>query len=255
MRCYIAFLKKEYIEYSRNYKLFIMMLVFLLLGMMAPILTKMLPDILASSETEGITIILDSQDITALVSFQQFYNNITMGLIALVLIFNTTLTEELRTGKLINILTKGMKRSTIIAAKFTSSLTIWTGAYTIAFFTTHVYNQYLFPNTTPKYTFSAGVFIWVFGVMLITFILLGSVILKGTSGGLFFTGLMSIIFMVLGFFPKFEKYNPSFLITENVNLLNETTTLRDFYLPLSITLLLIFISLIGTLLIFNKRAL
>ena len=45
MKSFIAFSKKEFIEYLRTYKLFISIMIFLILGFLNPISAKYLPEI------------------------------------------------------------------------------------------------------------------------------------------------------------------------------------------------------------------
>ena len=54
MKNYMAFLRKELLEYSRTYKLFIMLIVFSILGITSPLMAKMLPDMLNNLLTQGL---------------------------------------------------------------------------------------------------------------------------------------------------------------------------------------------------------
>ena len=47
MKSFIAFSKKEFIEYLRTYKLFISIMIFLILGFLNPISAKYLPEIVS----------------------------------------------------------------------------------------------------------------------------------------------------------------------------------------------------------------
>ena len=55
--------------------------------------------------------------VDALTSWTQFYKNIPLALIIFLLIFSGILTVEYQKGTLINMITKGMNRWKILAAK------------------------------------------------------------------------------------------------------------------------------------------
>ena len=54
MKSFIAFSKKEFIEYLRTYKLFISIMIFLILGFLNPISAKYLPEIVSLVMPEGV---------------------------------------------------------------------------------------------------------------------------------------------------------------------------------------------------------
>jgi len=56
MRAYLAFTKKELIEYTRNFKMFLAITLFALLGIMNPLTAKFMPELLGNFMPEGISI-------------------------------------------------------------------------------------------------------------------------------------------------------------------------------------------------------
>src|SRR5690554_2518719 len=125
MRHYIAFLKKEMLESIRTYKLFIMVIVFSLFGVMNPLAAKLTPYLIETLIPEGNMINIPEP--TALDSWAQFFKNINqMGLIVTLLIFSGILVNELSKGTLINMLTKGLSRKAVILSKYSSMVIIWT---------------------------------------------------------------------------------------------------------------------------------
>ena len=56
MNAYLAFLKKEFYDYLRSYKLFVLMMVFLALGFLNPISARYLLEVAASLLPDGIQI-------------------------------------------------------------------------------------------------------------------------------------------------------------------------------------------------------
>ena len=117
MRAYLAFTKKELFELTKTYKLLLIVTVFLIFGFMNPVVAKFTPDLMESLMEEGIKISLPEP--TIFDSWTQFFKNTTqMGLIILVIIFSGLISNELSKGTLINMLTKGLSRKTVVSWRF-----------------------------------------------------------------------------------------------------------------------------------------
>ena len=100
-------------------------------------------------------------------SWVQFYSNIgLMGFIALVAVFSSMISSEMSRGTLTILLSKGLSRPTIILAKFTSAVIIWTGNFWLSFLVAWGYTVYLFDDNVP-HLLPAMLFLWVFGLFLI----------------------------------------------------------------------------------------
>lgn len=67
--------RKELLEGIRNYKMIILITIFLILGIMNPLFAKLTPELLSSLADESISISVP--DPTALDSWTQFFKNIT----------------------------------------------------------------------------------------------------------------------------------------------------------------------------------
>ena len=144
MRAYLAFTKKELTEYMRNFKLFLAIALFALLGIMNPLTAKFLPDLLGNFMPEGITILIAEP--TNLDSWIQFFKNGTqIGLFIIVILLSGMMAKEYEKGTLINMVTKGLPRRTILFSKFTGALLLWTVSYWVCFFITLGYTLYYFP--------------------------------------------------------------------------------------------------------------
>ena len=118
MKSFIAFSRKEFIEYLRTYKLFIVIMIFLLLGFLNPITAKYLPEIVSLVMPEGV---MNIPTPTVFDSWAQFFKNVPqMGLIIFLVVFGGVMSNELSKGTLVNILSKGFPRQTIVLSKFIS---------------------------------------------------------------------------------------------------------------------------------------
>ena len=118
MRAFKAFLRKELTGQKRTGKLYILAAVAVLLGIMAPATAKLLPKLLESVGTEGSGMTITLTEVTAFSSLQQFFNNASMMLIALLAVEMGIFTGEYRSGTLVLALTKGLSRGCIFVLQF-----------------------------------------------------------------------------------------------------------------------------------------
>lgn len=252
MKAYIAFTKKEFTECSRTYKFFLMITFFLLIGMLNPITAKITPMLLDSFMPEGISITISEP--TALDSWGQFFKNVPqMGLIIMVIIFSGIMANEFSRGTLINMLTKGLPRNIVILSKFTMASTIWTLSYFICFLTTYFYTAYFWNTEGIVSLIPAILCVWLFGILLLSVIILGGVLFKGYSGGLLFTGGFTVALFLMNILPFIQKYNPVMLVSGNMALITGVMERSEFVIPVIISIAgaVIFITL--SVLLFNKK--
>jgi ABC-2 type transport system permease protein len=254
MRAYLSFTKKEFIGNLRTYKLMIMFLVFLLFGMLGPITAKLTPKLLETLITEGITITLPEP--SAFDSWAQFFKNVSqMGLFVVVILFSGMMANEYSHSTLINVLTKGLKRSTVILSKFTAATIIWTGSYLVCFLMSYFYTEYFWPDDKIINLFSSVFYLWVFGILLLAIISLGGVLFKNSYGCLLFTGGFIVILYLLNIVPAIQKYNPVALISSNMALLKGQAIPVDLFPSLVVSTVAILILITSAIGLFNKKQL
>ena len=127
MKRYVAFTKKEFLEQLRTYRMLILFSVFFIFGLMSPLLAKILPEILSGMDLQGMIITIP--EATAVDAYAQFFKNMTqMGIIVILLVFGGVISNELTRGTLVNVLAKGLGRHTVILAKYTAMVVMWTVA-------------------------------------------------------------------------------------------------------------------------------
>lgn len=207
MKNYRAFAYKELIEGVRTYKAIILIAVFLIFGIMSPLFAKLTPEIVSSFATDGVTISMPEP--TALDSWMQFFKNVSqMGLIVLVVLYSGILAQEISRGTLINVLTKGLSRSTVIWAKYSMLLAVWSVAYLLCLLVTLGYTLYLFPGGTVQNLPFALFGLWLFGVLLISILMLAASVTKSNYSCLLVTGMVVVIMMVANIAPDAHRFNP-----------------------------------------------
>lgn len=225
MNGFIAFSKKEFTEQFRSYKSIILIAVLFLLGMMSPLLAKMMPDILSGMAIDGITLTIPAA--TSLDAYSQFFKNVgQMGFIILLLIFSGLLSQDVTKGTLIVLLAKGLSRRTVILSKFTVALILWTVAYVLSAVTAFGYTVYLFGSADLPNLFYALFCLWFFGVFILALLICASTLTSGNFGGLILSAGALLILLILNSFPAVRPWNPVTLASSGIALLSNTV-LKD----------------------------
>ena len=244
MRAYFAFTKKEFTENLRTYKLMIMIVVFLIFGVMSPLFAKFTPEILKAAGLDASALGVGTP--TAIDSFAQFFKNVgQLGLLVLVIVFSGIMANELSKGTLINILTKGMRRSTVILSKFIMATVIWTVSYLLCLAVTYAYTAYYFTIENISNAFLAFSSMWLFGVLLIAIVILGGVLFKNVYGSLLLTGGIVVVMTIVNIAPKLQKYNPITLSSDNMQLIMAQKAASDFMPAVIICAVLTIVSVIA----------
>lgn len=246
------FTKKELFECWRTKRLLILGIIFLIFGLMNPLLAKLTPEIIKMTLSEDLAKTIPKP--TSFDSWSQFFKNITqMGLVVLALMFSGIVSNEINKGTLINLVTKGLRRWTIIIGK-TISLTVqWTLCLLLTFLVTWGYTLYYFPDNKSPNLFQAVFPLWLFGLLLLSLVIFSSVLARNNYEGLLLTGGVVILFILINLFDQAKTYNPISLITRNLDFLQKISVFNE-YLPAMLisggfSLLLIIVSV----LIFNKK--
>ena len=248
------FSKKELIESWRTSRLLILIVIFLILGLMNPLLAKLTPEIIKMTIGEEVAKTIDNP--TSLDSWTQFFKNFTqIGLIVLALMFSGIVSNEVSKGTLINLVTKGLQRWIVIVSKLISLIIQWTLCLLLSFLVTWSYTLYYFPDNDSPYIFQAIFPLWIFGILLVSLFIFSSTVARNSYEGLLMTGSGIIVLVLLNLFDKMKFYNPISLITQNISFLQDSQLFQDF-LPAIFISVLLFFGFIGlSIVIFNKKKL
>lgn len=217
MKSLFAFLKKEYLEAARTGKLLILVLLFMIFGITSPAIAKLTPwlaELYADSLAESGFLVTNVQ-VDAMTSWTQFFKNIPLALIAFVLIFSDLFTREYRSGTLLLVLTKGLSRYKVVLAKTVLLFSLWTLGYGLCFGITYGYNAYFWDNTIAHHLIPAVTFWWLFGVWVISLIVLFSSLLQNNTGVCLCTGGAVVAAYLLGLLPKVKPYTPTMLMNSS----------------------------------------
>lgn len=253
MRVFLAFSKKEVTESIRTQKILIMVAVFVIFGLLSPLTAKFTPQILKSLGGIDPTA-LGMANPTAVDSWIQFFKNVSgIGLVVLAIVFSGLMANEFSKGAFIIMLTKGLHRSSVIFSKFAVSVMIWTISYVVSLAITWAYTAYYFDKVELNNAFLSFFALWLYGVLVISLLILGGVLFKTVYGSLLVSGGMAIILSLCNIIPKVETYNPATLVSINMALLTAKKAASDITPAVVICFCLIIITLLLSVLIFNKK--
>lgn len=250
----IAFAKKEILEIVRTGRLFILLLVFVLFGIMNPAIARLTPwmmDLFADTMAESGVVITEIQ-VDAMTSWTQFFKNIPLALIVVILIFSDIFTKEYKSGTLLLMLTKGLERYKVVFSKTVLLMSVWSSGYLLCFVITYGYNAYFWDNSVASHLFLAAFLWWLFGIWTVCLLVLFSVLLQNNAGVLLCTGGTVLLTYVLGFLPEAKPYTPTMLM-ETVSLLSSMEEIQVYTKAAVITIITGIMAVSASIFAINKN--
>ena len=228
MSAFAVLCKKELTEYVRTYKGVVMFAVFVVLGIMNPMIAKLLPEIFNGNEIDGI--IFNMPEPVAMDSWAQFFGNVgQIGVLTYVVVFCGITANDLGKGTLINILTKGIKRSYVVASKFAVAAALFAVSYAATVAITSVYNTFYWETEPLPHFALAMAAPYLYGLMLISLVTFGGILTKSFYGSLLAAGAVIVAMSLLNISPALAKYNPITLSGGTLSLLSGAKSPRDFF--------------------------
>lgn len=208
-----SMIQKELLELARSFKLLWVPLVFVVLGIMQPIMNYYLPVIIekAGNMPEGavINIPLPSGAEVLAATLQQYG---TLGVLILVLVFMGVVSGERNSGAASLILVKPVSVFSFIASKWLAMLLLTWGSLLAGYAASWYYTGLLFSYV--PFGLFGGSFL-VYGLWLtfvVSMTLLFSTLLRSAAGAAFSTlGLTVVLSLLAGLFPKYFGSNPGAL--------------------------------------------
>lgn len=249
-----AFIKKEILEWLRTGRFMILTILFCLFGIMNPAIAKLTPWImqLGSEELAKSGMIIQNVEVNAMTSWTQFFKNMPIALIIFIIMSGSAFTTEYQTGTLINIITKGMKRWKILAAKAIVLALLWTLEYLISFGITDLYTAYFWDSSTVQNVYFAAFSLYFIGLWLISIIPLASAFFSQTFAIIFTVGAAFLTSYLLGFLPDLKKFMPTYLSSAS-SLLSGANHTGDYTAAVIITVLFLVINTAAAIVFFNKK--
>ena len=211
---FITFTGKELLELCRSGRLLLLVILFTAFGVMNPAIAKLTPWLLQtmsdSLEASGITV--TEVTVTAMDSWVQFFKNMPMAMLVVLVMFGGIFTSEYSKGTLIPLLAKGLGRNAVAAAKTFTMLLVWSAGYLMSYGITFFYNDYYWDNSAVQNTAFAAFGLWLFGVLLICCITFFSSFASSAIQVLLGIGAVYIALTMLGMIGTVSEYLPSYLL-------------------------------------------
>ena len=233
-------LKKEFHEQYRTYRALIALIILLLLGLSAPIITKITPDLLQNLGN-GIKVQLPPPTANdALTSYIK--NMVELPAVMIVLLAMGCVADERSRGTAITVLTKPVPRSVFVLAKFLAYAVTLLVSIALTAAGTYFYTDLLFSPLPlgPFVILNLAMYIFLLQTLALT--VLASVLFRNTvaAGGLAFAG-----FIALGILPNLSPIIaqglPLVLLSSELlpKVLASTAPLGDILWPFGIGLALV----------------
>jgi ABC-2 type transport system permease protein len=247
-------LKKEFVEQYRTYRTLIALIILLLLGLSAPLLTKLTPDLLKSLGG-GIKVELPPQ--TATDALNSYLKNMTqLPSLMIILLAMGCVADERSHGTAVTVLTKPVPRTVFVLAKFLAyALLLFVGTV-LAAAGAYFYTYQLF-NALPAGPFLLlNLALFIYFLLTLALTLLASVLFRNAiaSGGLAFAGFLALSILP-GLNATIAQGLPSALFSaERVSqLLAGTAPVGTILPPLDIGFGLILVLLLVSCLVFQRQ--
>ncbi len=252
----LTFLKKEFKEIIKTYRIWVIPLIFLFFGMLSPIVVKILPDLFKSQlKSQGIIINIPPQ--TAVDSFLQYFKNLSqIGMLAIILFTMGLMSEEKSRGTLTLVVTKPISRAWIVISKFVAQTVIILVSVIIGSVVCYIYTMFLFKNVSFN-NFALGTLDYAaYMILIISITLFFSTIFANqiATGGLALIALF-ILSLLPSITKSLTKYSPGAIINQANDIVSGNATISVSFWPIVISLLLVFVLLLMSAMIFQRQEL
>lgn len=254
MSATVTFWHKEWLAAWRNYHILILAAVFVVFGIEAPLMAKLMPDLMKLALGNQLSINLPQP--TSSDSWQQFYKNTTqIGVFLLSLVFSGTVSQEVSSGTLVNLVTKGLPRYAVIIAKYLVAVVQWITAIGGSFLITWGYTATYFSDDKSPHVWLAILPVLLFGLFFMAVVLLGSTLINSNYAGFLVAALVFAGLVLLNYVKAVKRWNPIALITDNLDLLSGTEKITHIMPACAVTVVAALMILCATVWAFNRKKL
>lgn len=255
MRQWSVLFKKEWTEMTRNYKILWIPLVFILLGIMQPVTSYYLPEIIktAGELPEGAVfdIPVPTPQEVIVGTFGQYSQ---IGILVLVLAFMGIVAAEKNSGVSDIILVKPVSFANYITAKWVSIVLMTIGSFLLGIMASWYYTGVLIGDIGFGELMKGSLVYGTWLVFLVTVTLLLSSLFKSNIFVAFMSLLVAIGLSALtSLLSKWMTWSPARLSTHASKLLLTGSPDKQFALSLTVSILLTVILLVSSIYLFAKK--
>ncbi|WP_096190016.1 ABC transporter permease [Evansella halocellulosilytica] len=255
MSQWMTLFKKEWKESLRNFKWLWIPLVFLLLGIMQPVTTYFLPDIIEQfgglPEDTVINIPVPSGAQVLSETLGQFSQ---IGFLVIVLAFMGTVASERNNGSIIMVLVKPVSYVSYLTAKWAHITLLSLSSYILGFSLSVYYTFLLIERVAAVFVIKGALVysVWVF--FIITLVLCLSALLKSTAATAFLSiGITVTISLLSSLTPDLMKWSPGMLMNHTQLLFQTGAVGENFLLNMMTTFIIIFAMISLTSYFFQRK--
>ncbi len=205
-------LKKEWLYQRRTKRLIIVLAVFLLFGMISPLIAKFTPQILSSIEgAEQFAALVP--DPTVVDAIAQYISNLTQfGFILALLLGMGAVAGEKEKGTAAMVLSKPLPRWIFIASKFIGQGLVYFIAFALAAAAAYYYILYLFETLAISSYLIANLLLFLWILVFASITLLGSTLGRTTGAAAAISAGIGAIVLVAGALPSYGALAPGGLL-------------------------------------------
>lgn len=218
MNSFLVFFKKEMLELVRTKKLYILIGIFALFGMVGPVTARYMNDIIKMAVGDQMPIIVPAT--TWADGWAQFYSNLSqMGGIGVIFLFMSSVAGEKQSGSAALTLTKNLTHTSFIIAKFIVAAITFIISFVLAVGLCYGYTYWLFGNAGQVFdVLTGGLCYTVFTLTLLALVILASTIAHSTTISAIISFAGFIILSISSYAPGIGKYMPGALLSKTTEL-------------------------------------
>lgn len=251
---FVVSLGKEMLFQWRTRRVIIVGAIFLLFGMVSPLLAKFTPALLGS--LEGAEQLVDLiPEPTAEEAIGQYIKNLTQfGFILAILLGMGSIVGEREKGTAAMIMSKPMPRWAFIISKFVSQALVYSVAFILAMVAAYYYTVFLFGSLDffPFFVVNLLLLLWLLVFVAVT--IFGSTFGRtiGAAAGIALAG--SVLILLAGSIPRYGALAPGGLVTWASQLVIRNETLPNGG-SIALSFILILMALVASLAVFEEQEL
>ena len=206
-------IKKEWLFQRRTKRLIIVVAVFLLFGMVSPLIAKFTPQLLSSIEgAEQFAELVPEP--SAVDAMAQYISNLTQfGFILALLLGMGAVAGEKEKGTAAMVLSKPLPRWTFITSKFLGQAVVYSIAFALAAVAAYYYTLYLFEALKIGTYLLANLLLILWILVFAAVTLLGSTLGRTTGAAAAISAGIGALVLLAGILPRYGALAPSGLLS------------------------------------------
>jgi ABC-2 type transport system permease protein len=253
MTQWMVLYKKENLEMWRNYKWVWVPLVFILMGMMNPVLTFYMPQLLEANGLTKEVILAIPVPMAADILLKTLSQYNTLGVLILVLSFMGTVASERQSGSAIMVLVKPVTQLSYVTAKWAGMLSLTIISFALGYLAAWYYTGLLIGNVLFSQVFQSFLIYSLWLLFVISVTLVYSCLIN-SIGGIAFLSLLTLAGLSLSsqIFTRYMKWSPGHLSTDAGALVTKEISQDQLWLPIVVTVIMIVVLIYGAAYISNR---